>query len=205
MPKLRKTMSYVLLMAIAGVFCTELAYSIEETPPSKMYPVSTDMRVLTESDFHCGPNYVGRYYDIVWDGWRGRLELYPDGTGKLIGSGFESAVRHTVARNPQEEIEGLRGPGFADGDPPSQLNHRLVFWVDFDLPGESFTQRFDGYMRTASPSFPYNQHTIAGITWWRGLPFAFRSSRAVEFLSTARGVEAVVPDTCFPADRLRSP
>jgi len=154
------------------------------------------MRVLEARDFVCEN---GRYFDIVWDGWKGRLELYPDGKGRLLGSdGSEHAVRHTVARNPQEDIEGLKGPGFTAADPPSGNNHRLVFWVDFNLPGNFFTQRFDGYMSTAAPGHPYMQYTIGGITWWEGLPFAFYSTRRVDFVNSPNGsIEAVVPTTCL--------
>lgn|GEM_PF-1809724 len=196
MVRLRKKMSYFLPTAIASVLYTGSAYSVEEPPLSKRYPNSTEMRVLEARDFVCEN---GRYFDIVWDGWKGRLELYPDGKGRLLGSdGSEHAVRHTVARNPQEDIEGLKGPGFTAADPPSGNNHRLVFWVDFNLPGNFFTQRFDGYMSTAAPGHPYMQYTIGGITWWEGLPFAFYSTRRVDFVNSPNGsIEAVVPTTCL--------
>jgi hypothetical protein len=188
MLKLRKKMSYLLTTAIAGVLYIGPAYSqivdengrpLKEPPISSMCPWSSKMRVLQASDFVCEN---GRYFDIVWDGWRGRLELYPDGRGRLLDTeGREHAVRHTVARNPQEDIDGLKGSGFTDTDLPSGNNHRLVFWVDFNLPPDFFTQRFDGYMSTADPGHPYKQHTIGGITWWNGLPFAFYSTRSVEY------------------------
>ncbi len=124
---------------------------------------------MTTRDFTgCLVGY-GCHYEIVWDGWKGSLTLRPDGTGTLTqttGTRGNYSVRHQILLNPQDNIEGIRGPGYLTS---STLKHRIVFWVDFrktpDNPNDD--QRFDGYMMTKT------KDAIAGITWWNRIPFGF--------------------------------
>ena len=131
---------------------------------------------ITVDDFTGCLDAYGCVYDIVWDGWRGFLTLKPDGTGTLEQIGPKRSVyqvRHAILLNPQNVVDGLRGPGYRV---PSNLNHRIVFWVDFnntpDNPKDD--QRFDGYIMT------HTKDAIAGITWWRGIPFGFYATNKRE-------------------------
>ena len=178
--------------------------SLLATAPGALHAAhELSMGVLMESDFVCG---MGRYFEpFVWDGWRGRLELYPGGTGQLTSGGMTFAVRHTVAHNPQDLIEGLQGPGFTDSDTPSYSNHRLVFSVDFNQTPDngSDDQRFDGYMVPAyEPKYTGERKGrwhIGGITWWEGLPFAFYSVQPSEYIYSPNGaIKDIVPvNTCL--------
>lgn len=120
---------------------------------------------LTSADFaNCSK---GCQYNIVWDGHQGTLMLLADGSGWLIAGGNRHLLRHRSAINPQEAVTGgYRGPGYRTN---SNLNHRVVFWVDFaNTPtNASDDQMFDGYMMTQT------KNAIAGITWWRNIAFGF--------------------------------
>ncbi len=138
-------------------------------------------QALESKDFVCDN---GKSYGLNWDGWTGKLELFADFTGeftsdgrpvngKLITGGYTLNVHHVVAKNPQDDIEGVQSPGFIPSmDQPSSLNHRLVFWVDFTpVDPNNPSQRFDGYMRT-TPTTQF-ERVIYGVTWWAKIPFAF--------------------------------
>ncbi len=122
--------------------------------------------VITARDFTGCLDSYGCVYHIVWDGWKGFLTLSPDGTGTLQTKGRRYSVRHQILLNPQDTIEGSRGPGYLTS---STLKHRIVFWVDFkNTPNNpNDDQRFDGYMMTQT------KDAIAGITWWNRIPFGF--------------------------------
>ncbi|MEW6606882.1 MAG: hypothetical protein AB1414_05430 [bacterium] len=124
---------------------------------------------MTARDFTGCLERYGCTYDIVWDGWKGFLTLGPDGTGTLeqtTGTRGRYSVRHQILCDPQDTIEGSRGPGYQRS---STLKHRIVFWVDFKNTPRNHNddQRFDGYMMTQT------KDSIAGITWWNRIPFGF--------------------------------
>ncbi len=164
---------------------------------------SVRAHALTTNDFVCDETYRGRTFDpFVWDGWKGKLNLYQDGTGELLipETGESISVRHAIAVNPQDDIEGYQGPGFVSGDTATYQNHRLVFWVDFNhTPDDSSDdQRFDGYLATATPGDEDARGTIIGITWWEKLPFAFYSGRKYQIVTDNGSVKIVYEDTCIP-------
>jgi len=129
--------------------------------------VSGEPNDITADDFTgCLAGY-GCTYSIVWDGWEGFLTLRPDGTGTLEQRGHPAySVQHRVLLNPQDNIDGMRGPGYQGS---STLKHRIVFWVDFNRTphNREDDQRFDGYLMTKT------KDAIAGVTWWQGIPFGF--------------------------------
>jgi hypothetical protein len=114
---------------------------------------------------------------MVWDGLPGSLFLGPlttatnDGNGTLTvvtpTSTFTYNLRYHIMANPQDPILGQQGPGFLGT--PSGLQHRIVFWVDFNnTPGDQTDdQRFDGYLMTRT------RNAIAGVTWMNNVPFGF--------------------------------
>lgn len=125
---------------------------------------------LQQGDFLCS---YGAVYNIVWDGWSGKLTLLPPGypdyvyKGYLDAGGKRIGVRYVLAENPQDFVDGRQGPGYIGT--PSTAKHRIVFWVDFNNTpfNHSDDQRFDGYIMTQTRS------AIAGVTWWNGIVFGF--------------------------------
>jgi hypothetical protein len=112
----------------------------------------------------------GASYKIVWDGWEGRLNLYPTSwnSSTLDAGGVSYRVRQQILVDPQNFVDGRQGPGFLGT--PSSGRHRIVFWVDFNrTPNDpKDDQRFDGYF--------FNQggkRQMAGVTWWANIPFGF--------------------------------
>ncbi|MFA5674128.1 MAG: hypothetical protein WC116_09085 [Thermovirgaceae bacterium] len=119
----------------------------------------------------------GWHYTIVWDGWRGDLTLLAGvDRATLEKDGVEYAVRYVLLENPQTTINGLQGPGF--NGKSSSLNHRIIFWVDFNrTPGDtSDDQRFEGYFMTQT------KDAMAGITWWDNIPFGFYAVKSGEII-----------------------
>jgi len=118
-------------------------------------------------------DYLGSYglvWKLVWDGWEGELVLRPTpwtANSKLSKGGAVYKVRYELVRNPQENIDGMMGPGYLGAS--SRLGHRIVFWVDF--PGTPTNllddQRFDGYMMTQT------EKAFAGVTWSNRIPYGF--------------------------------
>lgn len=124
------------------------------------------MAQIRSSDI-LGPN--GYVYSIVWDGFKGELVLRA-GTriaeSVLTKDSREYKVRYQILLDPQQSVDGMRGPGYIIN---SSLKHRIVFWVDFNNTPSNLTddQRFDGYVMTQT------KDAIAGITWWSRIPFGF--------------------------------
>jgi hypothetical protein len=128
---------------------------------------------ISVGDYVC---QYGANYDMVWDGIPGSLFLGP-ANATYGGTGTLSVVtpnvtntynlRYQIMANPQDSIVGQQGPGFLGTS--SSLQHRIVFWVDFNNTpaNESDDQRFDGYLMTR------NRNAMAGVTWWNNVPFGF--------------------------------
>ena len=128
---------------------------------------------ITVGDFVC---QYGANYEIVWDGIPGSLFLGPanptyGGNGTLSvytpNSTITYNLRYQIMANPQDPIVGQQGPGFLGTS--SSLQHRIVFWVDFNNTpaNQSDDQRFDGYLMTRT------RNAMAGVTWWSNVPFGF--------------------------------
>ncbi len=104
--------------------------------------------------------------DANGDGIPNDSWIYYGGSGSFV-----------AGKNPQDMVEGgdcgtacpLQGPGYTGTQ--SYYKHRVVFWLDFGF-GEG-KQRFDGYLVSDGKG----GETLAGITWWRGFPFAFGDVR----------------------------
>lgn len=125
---------------------------------------------ITSSDI-LGP--YGSVWEIHWDGWEGTLVLRPPTWASYLEQGTNRyAVRYEILVDPQDEVEGMRGPGYVGVK--SQLKHRIVFWVDFNrtpkVPKDD--QRFDGYIFTQTIK-KLGKQAMAGVTWWKGIPFGF--------------------------------
>lgn len=143
-----------------------------------------------DADFVCEN---GKTYNLVWDGWEAKLNLYPGGSGELIApDGTIFSVRHKIGLNPQDDVEGKQGPGYRKYIiEPTSYRHRIVFWVDFTpVDPDNPSQRFDGYLTDSFYPWDNNsshprffdieragdpRHQLIGITWWRRIPFAFFS------------------------------
>ena len=154
------------VLSVLGVLAALVGASLVSGNPD---PITADDFVGCLDSYGCG-------YDIVWDGWKGTLTLKPDGTGSLEQITPRRAtysVRHAIMLNPQNVVIGLRGPG---DQVSSNLNHRIVFWVDFNKTPNNpkDDQRFDGYIMTQT------KDAIAGITWWGGVPFGFYATNKRE-------------------------
>ena len=121
---------------------------------------------------------AGATFDLVWDGWTGRLHFGPQtdpGLSKLDTGGRRHRVRYAILREPQETIAGHQGPGYRGTSTSSK--YRVVFWVDFSDTPKNLRddQVFDGYFFTQNR--PPLQ--MAGITWWSNMPFGFYGKAAV--------------------------
>jgi hypothetical protein len=92
------------------------------------------------------------------------------------------AVRHEVAVEPQDFVDGEQGPGYRGVD--STLGHRIVFWVDFNnTPADARDDaRFEGYMMTLTRT------SMAGVTWSEGVPYGFY---ATDKTCTDIGIEPI--------------
>lgn len=133
---------------------------------------------FTAASFHCN---TSRRYQIDWRGVDGNpymeywyLTLRANGTGTLEryrpqdGLSALFGVRHQVAKNAQDTIDGRRGPGFERHQTNDSSANRAVFWVDFNntAANTSDDQRFDGYMTT-------DGKYLAGVTWQASVPTPF--------------------------------
>ncbi|MDH5558615.1 MAG: hypothetical protein OEZ03_14795 [Alphaproteobacteria bacterium] len=121
---------------------------------------------LNPADF-AGCSAKGCQYRIIWDGHQGTLQLFPNAGGQLITANGRHKLTLTSTVDPQSKVTGGHtGPGYRTN---SNLRHRIVFWVDFNNTpnNRNDDQMFDGYMMTQT------KNAIAGITWWRNIPFGF--------------------------------
>ncbi len=117
---------------------------------------------------------AGTAWKIYWDGWEGTLVLRRTGGSYLETSdGKRYNVRYFILKNPQDNVEGMTGPGYTGRS--SNLGHRIIFFVDFaNTPNNpQDDQRFDGYLFTQTIKAWDNRKAMAGITWWNGIPFGF--------------------------------
>ncbi|MEN3009214.1 hypothetical protein [Pseudothermotoga sp.] len=117
---------------------------------------------------------VGTVWKIYWDGWEGTLVLRRVGNSYLeTTDGKRYTVRYFILKNPQDNVEGMTGPGYTGRT--SNLGHRIVFFVDFaNTPNNpQDDQRFDGYIFTQTIKAQGSKKAMAGITWWNGIPFGF--------------------------------
>lgn len=118
-----------------------------------------------------GTDILGAYgnvYNIVWDGWKGELVLRTGAAESYLekdGNRYE--VRYQILQDPQDTVEGMKGPGATATS--SILKHRIIFWVDFNNTPDNNAddQRFDGYF------FTKTKDAMAGVTWWNNIPFGF--------------------------------
>lgn len=112
----------------------------------------------------------GSIYSLSWNAGKAFILLRADGSGYLF---FPHDVRTAVPlravylKNPQDVVEGQTGPGYSGT--PTDLRHRIVFWVDFkNTPGTGLDdQRFDGYFFTTT------KDGMSGLTVQDGLPGGF--------------------------------
>lgn len=135
----------------------------------------TGTAALAEVTGHDIVGAYGWHYTIIWDGWRGDLELLAGvDRATLEKDGVKYEVRYILLENPQNIIEGQPAPGY--NGKPSSLNHRIIFWVDFQrTPGNvADDQRFEGYFMTKT------KDAMAGITWWENIPFGFYAVKSSE-------------------------
>jgi len=151
----------VMRSAIGGIFVVAVLVSFARTDAAAA-PLSA-AEILGDN---------GATFDLVWDGWTGKLYFGPlsnPSLSKLDSGGKTHRVRYTILREAQETIAGPQGPGFRGTNTSSK--YRVVFWIDFsDTKSLSDDQVFDGYFFTQNRP---NNHQMAGITWWGNMPFGF--------------------------------
>lgn len=130
-------------------------------------------------------------YDMVHDGWEGRLTLVAAPDDPIEQLPNLTGV-YTGTNNLPHQVRGYMRTWQYPLPPEWGPDYKVEFHIDFgDTLQEEDDQPFDGYL------FTQTRDAMAGVTWWNDTPFGFyalQDSTASSGLQFETSLEAIVKD-----------